>query len=283
MTIVFFLICKFLFVPLLINGQGLGIFEKADSLAMAGEYFAAAVEYERIVFESDDKSIQNKALIKKGFAYKNAGEYQSAKHTFQRTDPFSLDDTLQYIARYETALNAYLAGDFGEAEAELVQLEYYISDTAFTNQALFLKILVLNEQQKWDEAKSLFIEYLKINHIAVNADEVYYFVAKPKLRNPEKAQWLSTFIPGSGQIYGGAVWSGLGSFLIQAGSLAFGGYYIWKGYYFRAFLTGFATFQTFYFGGVNNAAYVTVKNNEKKIRKYNDSVKKIILEIERRQ
>ena len=257
------------------------VFHKADSLFAVGTYFPAAVEYERIVFQSEDLKEKSLALLKKSYAYKAHGAYQKSFNTLQRIDIYDLNDSLQFEIRYEKILNAYLAGNYKEAEAEIIQLEYYTDDEAKADQARYLKILVLNELQQWQEAKNEFEIYIKNKDANFDVEEVYYFTDKPKIRDPKKASLLSTFIPGAGQIYGGAVLSGLGSFAIQSALLAFGIYNLWSGYYFTGFFTGLGMFQAFYFGGIQHAAYVTNKKNEEKIRKYNDGVKEIILNIEK--
>jgi len=257
-------------------------FAHADSLYNAGKYADAVIAYERAAFFADtNRTLYNYALLKKAQSCKLTGNYQKSFETLQRTDAFALPDTLRAAVKYETVLNAYLAGLFKEAELELKQYEHTTPDTAQTNQLLFLKILTLNELQKWAEAKTCLEQYLVLRRLPPHlANEYYAFMKNPRLRNPQKARRLSTFMPGIGQIYGGNVGQGVLSAGLQAGFLAFGVYHFWQGFYVTGFTTGFALFQAFYFGGIENAEQATVKKNKQKINAYNERIKQYVLLLE---
>lgn len=260
-------------------------FEIADSLLLETQFTDAAIAYERCIFaaqNTDDPILITRALLKKAYACKASGNFSQALQTLYRINTADVSDSLRLSIGYEIALNAYLAGNYTDAEAELQKLAYYLTDTVKLNQTLFLKILILNELQKWPEAKTCFTQYLMLNgQSPQKADELYAFMQRPRLKNPEKAQRLSTFMPGIGQIYGGNIGAGLLSLGLQLSLLGFGAYEIWQGYYLTGFTSGLALFQAFYFGGIENAAAVTLRKNKEKVRRYNDGVKKFILLVER--
>lgn len=258
-------------------------FEVADSLLAQAQFTNAAIAYERCVFACQDTGtvLQKQALIKKSFALKAAGNFSQALATLYRIPLSDMPDSLRIAIGYEIVLNAYLSGQYADAQSQLEQLAFYTADTVLLNQTLFLKVLVLNELQKWDEAKVCFRQYLALNKLPPSLAEEYYgFMLHPRLKNPEKARRISTFMPGVGQLYGGNTAAGLISLGLQLGLLGFGVYEIWQGYYLTGFGTGLALFQAFYFGGIENAEAVTKKKNKQKVSSYNNRVKDFILSVE---
>lgn len=259
-------------------------FTAADTLMQQSRFSDAALAYERCVFACHDTNPewQNRALLKKAMAYKAQGNFAQTLQTLYRINFYQLTDSARLATGYEIVLNAYLTGQFTDAESQLQQLAYFIPDSAtFNQQLLFLKILVLNELQKWPEAKTAFTQYLILNRHPPELANIYYdFMRRPRLKNPQKARRLSTFMPGVGQLYGGNVGAGLLNLGLQLGLLSFGVYEIWQGYYLTGFGTGLALTQAFYFGGIENAETVTKRKNKEKIARYNNRIKQFILTVE---
>ena len=97
--------------------------------------------------------------------------------------------------------------------------------------------------------------------------------------NVNKAAKMSSFIPGSGQIYLGYWSEGLVNATLQLGSVAFIGYNLISAQYFTAITLGTGILQRFYVGGINRVKYLGNKKNDQMVRKFNDHVKKIIIQI----
>ena len=53
-------------------------YQRTDSLAIAGDYLAALVAYEQIIYQHDDVLIQAQSLLKKSYAQKAAHHYTDA-------------------------------------------------------------------------------------------------------------------------------------------------------------------------------------------------------------
>ncbi|MGB1205006.1 MAG: hypothetical protein ACPG5B_05130 [Chitinophagales bacterium] len=258
--------------------------QKADSLLANNHFFEAAIAYERIIFEAknEDSDLKTNALLKKSYAYKMSSDFETAKTTLFRIPLQNYGDSVQLLVRYEIALNAFLNKEYGEAESQFVQLNYFLKDKELLETTWFLQILTLNELQRWDEAKVLLEKYLATNEIVLTEKErKTVFRKNPKLKSPKKASALSTFIPGLGQVYGGKIGAGVASLVLQSTFLAFGGYHFYKGFWFTGFTSGFSLFQAFYFGGRENAAIVTEQKNRKKMKRYNDAMRYFILEKEK--
>ncbi|QHT70511.1 hypothetical protein GXP67_29595 [Rhodocytophaga rosea] len=264
------------------------LFNIADSLYAATYLQQARLTYERIVFSLQTsglpadslQKLKNEALLKKTYTYKAEALYKEALQAIERTDANNLPEAEGFVLRYETSLCAYLAGNYNEAYNYILQLKYFIKDTTLTNQVDFLEILTLNELQRWEEAKKLTAVYIQKNNLQANVDELYGFLKNPRIRKPEKAILLSTFLPGVGQWYAGYPFRGMVSATLQLACFTFGAYSIWQRYYLSGFFTGFVLLQAFYSGGIRHTGYLVEKKNKEKIERYNGTVREFIIESE---
>lgn len=274
-TIKYLLTCIFLCVTFLTKAQ----FEKADSLRAAGNYELAALEYERIVYQSLGPEITNQALLQKGLCYKIQGNFNEVFNTLNRANLFLEQDSINFTIRYELALAAYLSDNYPAANAQLVQIEYFFKENGYED-VLYLHILTLNAMRKWEEAKEKYAQYADENNVPLDVEQAYAFLPKTKLKNPEKAEKISYFLPGIGQMYAGYFGKGLISSLIQAGLVGFGAYSLYEGYFFTGALTGIGLFYSFYTGGARHAKYLALRKNEELTKRYNEPIKEAILETE---
>jgi len=250
--------------------------KRADSLFAAKNYEAASLEYERAYFISKN----SQALYKKGLSQKQELKFKQALASLQRVQPWIETDSVIYQVYYERSICAYLAEDYTEAKNQIQIMKYLIHDSLIHDQILFLEILNLNELRQWDEASILFSKYIQKNNVQAEVEDYYGFMDHPHLKNENTASILSTFIPGSGQIYAGDAGDGFISLGFQIIALGYAGLSFYQGYFINGFVSGFGLFQRFYFGGIINAAEAAQKHNYLKAREYNDKIKFLIVQTE---
>ena len=276
-----YLICIFLCVPFLIKGQADTVFTEGDDLYTSGEYRLSSIAYERVVYLINDHQLKSEAYLRKAYALKKLGHYEAAQKNLERVKLAGLNDSLSFLIRYETALNAYLGGNYSDGLSQMVQMDHYLADSQLLAQKMYLHILILNELQSWIEASEMCRKYLKLAGSNIDTDTLYEFAADPGLKKIKKAQYLSTFMPGTGQIYAGRPGKGILNVLLQMSALGFAvinGYY---GYYITGFLLGFGFLQSFYFGGIRQAERFAEQYNKALVRSYNNRLKEIIVKIEK--
>lgn len=289
-------------------------FRLADSLFERGEYRIAAIEYERIFFLASVPVVRTEALLRKAECLKHLLQFEKAERNLNRANFAALNDTLIFRVRFQTALCAYLGGNFSNAESQLIQIHYFIKDSIYYGKWLMedgkrekkesdnkkypfsiyhhtsyilLYALVLNEQNRWDEAKEKIVKWINLTDYYPSIKdsllniigEIYQSSGYPKLKNLKKAQILSRFLPGSGQIYTGYFWDGLTNVSLQLTALAFTGYAIYSAYYITAFVIGYVIFGKFYVGGINHLKYLVNKKNYELLRGYNNRLKKDVLDL----
>jgi len=109
--------------------------------------------------------------------------------------------------------------------------------------------------------------------------EIYHAGDYPKFKKLKKAQTLSTFLPGAGQLYAGYLGEGLTNVSLQLAALAFTGYAFLSHYYLTAFIVGYGIFSKFYIGGINRLEYLVNKKNYELLRGYNHRLKEEIIDL----
>lgn len=274
----FFLICICLCVlSIPIKGQETGPWlAKADSLFASGNFASAAVAYEKVFYYNAGQNGPD-LLLKKSNCYKNTGLYDKALRELERINTRQCTDSLLAVVRYEKILAAYLSAQYPLALREAIK-PALLAEKAETRYSIdILHLLCLAHTEKWTEAQILYGKIRAENPQKNLPDNLLDDKRLPKKKNPDKAALWSTFIPGSGQLYGGSFWPGMVSVAIQGGLLVFSGFQFWKGFYFTGFGSGLALWQAFYFGGIENARSITSRNNDKRKQKYIRQLSTVLL------
>lgn len=273
------LICKFLCAPFLISAQG-SVFHYADSLYRMKNYSLAAVEYERVVFENPDPSFQAQAALKKANCLKQQRRFSDAAAYLDEINLPSLPAPLQYRILFESALDAYLADSPGQSASKLATLSHFYPDSALNKDILVMKILSLNEARQWRQADTVYRTFMAIYHPHLPAAANPYLKI-PRLKDPEKAEKLSTYLPftGAGLFYAGDVKEGILNIVLQAGLAAFGVYSIFMERYITGILVGIGGYASFYNGGKRRARSQAELYNEKHVLKFNTAVRNFLLEL----
>ncbi len=251
-----------------------------------GSFRKAGIFYEKGYFLSDDSELKAKILIKKSDCLLSESSFAGASRVLSRISYSGISDTIIVLARQKSALAAYLNSDFRLAESHLLQVTSLVEDSSLTLKLLPLYALVLNEQQKWTEARQLLGRYIRrsINsgekELVLNQlDELYGPKTIPRLKDPEKAKKLSTIFPGVGYFYAGAWQEGIWNVTLQGLGLGLTGLGIFYRYYFTSAFVSITIFQKFYSGGINRSAFHARKWNYEKSRDFNGQTRDFILAL----
>jgi len=255
----------------------------ADSLFEIGAYKASSVEYEYIYYSYSDNDVKTRALLKKATCYKKLGLFPESLKCLERINVEGLSDSVTYQVLYETALSAFLSNDYGYAELQFIQMKLYVKDSTLINSSQLLYAMTLNEQQKWTEAEKELESYITKSNSSLNdslTKKIHsLYTGTPKLLNVKKAMRMSSFIPGSGQMYLGYWGDGITNASLQLCSLAFIGYNVLAAQYFTAVTLGTGLLQKFYVGGIHRVKYLGDKKNYERAKKFNEEAKKLIIQI----
>jgi TM2 domain-containing membrane protein YozV len=256
-----------------------------DSLALRKEAQTKALEYEYQYFKATDNSVKTICLINEAACYSNIGDFRHAAEILDRVDFSSLPDTLQREVHKKLAYASYLDEDFEKAESHLLRYEAIALDSAQLVPLLPLYALVLNELSRWDESRSKLETYVKKTtlvekELALKTVSLIYSDKNyPRTKSLRKAQIMSAFFPGLGQMYSGYFWDGVTSFALVTGTAAFTVYSVITAHYFTAAIIGYGLATKFYQGGIKHLEYLVGKTNYARTRSYNDLLKQEITEL----
>jgi len=257
----------------------------SDSLYAAGNYFEASIEYERMIFQAESLSDINYYKYRKALCYKRLNRFNEAVNELQPIYFSNPSDSMYRLVCYEQSLCFYLNGEPARALWKIDEFFHRSSDSVSFATFLPIRILCLNETLNWEEAKISFLQYIKmqdfsreeqteINEVITN---LYNKKNRPRVKSIEKAENLSRFFPGSGQIYAGKAGEGIINFLINASVLTFAGFQVYNGFYITGYLAGLGFFNKTYHGGIKRAGVLATQKNEDSMVNFNRDITALIL------
>ncbi len=241
----------------------------ADSLFNAENYFEAAIEYERLYFFSDTPESRILANLKKAEALKRQGRFMEAKTDLQRSAQMMRFPEHHSRVLYQIAVCDYLSDNPNGAISILKQLEMVYPEYAKNEDVTLLYALSATTAENLFIAKEKTISLLLLQNLeqsitdSIKSEIEYLFsdILNSELRSERKASLLSTFIPGSGHFYAGYPGKGVLNAFSQLASLAAAAVLFYNKYYFSGFIAGFGMFQSFYLGGIKQAAKLARTKN----------------------
>jgi tetratricopeptide (TPR) repeat protein len=261
--------------------------EKGRDLFRLGNYFEAGIEFERAYFFATDSRIRLEANLERAQALKQTGEYLKARNDLQRTLHLRQFPELHFQLMYELAFCEYMLGNYSNAAGSLVQLKHFYPHEYFSDEILTLHALagVMSEDFPLAQEKTLELIIHK-GHETNVADSLvkrtmilFCECAAPVLKSEKTAARWSTFVPGAGHFYAGYPGKGLlnaGSQLVSLGLAAYMG---WNNLYVSGFVVGLGMFQSFYFGGIRQAAFLAGQRNLNEMADYKEMLKGFILDL----
>lgn len=286
----FFIQCC-MFIFLLYYGQFSAFSQSmkyADSLYLSGNYYEAAIEYERVVFLARDAQLTSQALMKKTQCQKQQFQFDDAYKTLIRIPVSAQSESFIRRVDYEKALCCYLAHRPVDALQILHRLNGEAEDTALLIKSYLVQILAYSEIREWDEARRICVQQWipllsrdksEVDSLQHVCNALFEESNRPELLDIEKARRRALLCPGLGLIYAGKTGEGLLNVAIQA-SLIYLGIVQWQQqFYLSAYFFGVSLWHRFYLGGARRAIYQCEKQNAEMLKKFETKVKKTLLQI----
>jgi hypothetical protein len=252
-----------------------------------GRFYEASIEFERVIFYETDNNKIALCRYYKALCYKGLGDTHRSLSVLSEINLYSLPDSLFFLIRYEQALGNYLNNDPNQSIWNLEEIRFRFPDSSKTKDIMPLNILCLNTLRKFEEARKLWIYLLDNSGLEDSVREGYKTKMEilynrkniPKALSPKKARTLSRIIPGSGQIYCGAVPEGALNFLMNASLLGFAFYEFYYKYYFTGYFAGLGLFNKIYSGGIHRAELLAGENNIKRMNNFNREVSTLLIRV----
>lgn len=207
------------------------LLRQAEAYYELGNYDGSITEYQRFAFFSPDDRRLSYAYRRIGMAYGRLDDWESASSFFRNAVTTAPTPAARDEAEYQSAI-AYLAlRDFELAKIDLFQLVSTTSNASYKSAGALLLGLSYISEGFWQKGREYFREasltldscvtcradLREIDGILGNLER------RPRVKSPSLAKWLSTFVPGSGQLYAGATLNALNACALN--SLT--GYFLW--------------------------------------------------------
>lgn len=240
----------------------------------------STIWFEKQIYQAGSIDELKQWIIRKYYYVKQQGNFALALSTLQRiNEPMQLESEKDFFM-IERGVCSYLCGKLADAEFEFNRV-YQELDSSHHKQVLGFLVLSLIEQRKYKQALPIALNWARINNIDSTAiKQLFKLPLKRKFKTEVKAEGLSTFLPGTGQIYVGEFTHGtINAFIILSG-LAWGGYNVLNGYYATGIFTGFLFSYSFYSGGINYAISKVDKRNKVIQEKLNVPIRNLVIQAE---
>jgi hypothetical protein len=202
--------------------SSLVLLELADHLQTAEQYDASITEYWRFLFFHPDHPLAFYAYYKAAKSYSALSDRDTAISLLRRALRLQSSNNYQPRIRYQLALTYIANQDYDIAELELFKLSHSAGEDEIAKAVTFLLALLRTQEQKWKKAQESIEEAIRQNHhpkLTGYLEQIRKIldqpIQTPQKKSPSVAKWLSTFLPGSGQIYSGRVWDGFNAFALN--------------------------------------------------------------------
>jgi tetratricopeptide (TPR) repeat protein len=251
----------------------------ADSLLSSGFYDDAITEYQRYLFFNPGSKLLDDTYSKIGYCYAHLEKWNRAVEAMDKSILLAEDDSLLDQRRIDRAVILLTLGDDEGAQFGLKPVAHFSNYEDIRKRAGMLLFLSTVFTHDWETALYVYRSLIKDQFIESDAVESTLMKAsKVNYKSPKTAMYLSTLIPGGGQIYNGRWLSGLNAMLLN-GAL---GYLTVDNIIEERYVSGFLVFiflyQRYYNGNRHHAYSITIEQNTQIDSGYEKEVLNLIRE-----
>jgi len=239
-----------------------------DLYAGKGAFDQAITEYKRVLFFNQDEGIASSVHSKIASCYQ--AQRQWTETIFHLRRSIQTATSLAEIEDREFDLIAALlaVGRDSEAELHLLRLrEYSQLDTRRVSLYLCVTQTYRGHWEKAaEELRGAFsagdIEDVQLKEQVEKLELLFAEAQHTRRRSPGGAAWLSTAVPGAGQLYAGDPWDALNAFAVNAGLVALIFAALKQEWYLEGALLLLYPLRRYYLGNRNNARLAAERRNE---------------------
>ena len=187
----------------------------ADRLFDQGAYRAAILEYKRLLFYHPDTSKVDLVRYRIGLSYYRQGNQALARQKFEEITQNFPESPLYLHAQLMLGRTYFDAKNYSTARATFFHVANAETGGKTAAQARYLRGWCYIHEQAWFKAISEFrsVQQLQpdtpLSQVSAQLADMTYANTPLPFKSPRLAQWMSTVLPGAGQIYVGKLKNGL--------------------------------------------------------------------------
>ncbi|MEA3431342.1 MAG: outer membrane protein assembly factor BamD [candidate division WOR-3 bacterium] len=240
----------------------------AEYLFALENYDEAITEYKRFIFFNPTSDSVSYAYYQIGLAYRNERRWAESLDALRGSVQTASNDSVKNEREISLAVTLIASGNYNAAEFRLLKLESFTRFPTLKRKAAFFRAIASLYSFEWENARNAFQVYSN-DSLEGNSSEtfsqVYSMLLKAQnlgYKSPALAKLLSTFLPGTGQIYAGDWRSGLNALAINilTGYFFFGN--LIENNYRDAISSYFFLFRRYYQGNRYHAEEAATQYNQ---------------------
>ena len=256
----------------------------ADSLFIYENYDEAITEYKRYNFFHPDSKNLDYIYQKIGLCYQRIGNFDKSMDAFYTSIILSDNDSLKNESRISIAVSNIAKANYHFALSELQNVVNNTNNPKIIRKANFLKTVTYIYLNNWVAASNSFQVFnndpsFNSNNYIMFIDSILNQGKELKLKSPQKAEILSTFMPGLGQFYNGFYKDALNAFALNGLNFYFTYYLINKDLYLQAGLYFLYFGVRYYNGNRYRARQGAIDFNDELSKKYKKQLLHSLIEF----
>ncbi len=194
----------------------------AEHLFDQGAYRSAILEYKRLIFYHPDIPEADLARYRIGLSYYHQSNRELARQTFEEVTQQFPNSPLNLQAQLMLGRTYFDAKNYSTARSTFFSIVSVDSGGETAAQARYLRGWCYIHERAWFKAITELrtVQQLQpdtpLSQISDQLADVTYANTPLPFKSSRLAEWMSTFLPGAGQIYAGKLESGLISSAVNA-------------------------------------------------------------------
>ena len=277
---IFFYLLIFINLPL--SGTDIAL-SLADKFFDANFYDEAITEYYRYIHFNPGTQEVSYAYYKIALACRYKYNLEESLKAMEASAQTAFTDSIKGERKIDLATTYIAIEKYDKAKFILLKLTSFSDNPEIKRKAsLFLGIahLYCYEWESAKEALEIYFEEKGNSQLAQTIDSLLRSAEEMNYKSPQTARLLSTFIPGTGQIYSGNIGNGINSMLINGANTYFIIYKLLKEEYANAYLIYFFLFRRYYYGNLYYARKEAIDHNRELNEQRADSIFRLLRNIE---
>ena len=194
----------------------------AEHLFEQHVYRSAILEYKRLLFYHPNTPKADLAHYRIGLSHYHQGDQELAQQKFEEVTRNFPNSPVYLQAQLMLGKTYFDAKNYSTARSTFFSIANTEGDGETAAQARYLRGWCYIHEQAWFKAIAEFrtVQQLQpdtpLSQISTRLAGVTYANTPLPFKSPRLAEWMSTFLPGAGQIYAGKLEKGLISGVINA-------------------------------------------------------------------